>query len=242
MRIGICDDDKGVREKIESYCREYEKINGCSFQYSSYESGEEVLLQAKEGKEDIDLLFLDIEMKGIDGIEVMKQIKNLSFVWRIVFVSSHEESVFDVFSIKTLGFVRKPFSYEDIAKWLQEAYKKYKEKVVVEFNMNGEKKLVAAEDIIYLSGEKNYTTVVTTKERFIVYGNLKAWEEKMRKINIIRVHKSFLVSLMHIKGIKDSISLLNQTDLIPIGRKYKEQCKQLYTNYLFQAMKEGSLF
>ncbi|MBQ2275607.1 MAG: response regulator, partial [Lachnospiraceae bacterium] len=87
MRIGICDDDKGVREKIESYCREYEKINGCSFQYSSYESGEEVLLQAKEGKEDIDLLFLDIEMKGIDGIEVMKQIKNLSFVWRIVFVS-----------------------------------------------------------------------------------------------------------------------------------------------------------
>jgi len=122
IRIGICDDDKMQREVMKQMCEKFFETAGIPFEAVTFTSGEEV---ASYSQHHLLLLFLDIEMEGMDGIALMKYVEKMETVWRIVFVSGHEEAVFDTFGIKTLGFIRKPVVYVQLEKWLNVALQEY---------------------------------------------------------------------------------------------------------------------
>lgn len=116
FNIGICDDMKEEAENIKNLCEEFFMKSEWNSSFILFSDGEEVL---NYDGERIDLLFLDIEMKEKDGIEVLRELEHSKIVWKVVFVSRHQESVFDAFGIKTLGFEKKPVKYEKIEKWLK---------------------------------------------------------------------------------------------------------------------------
>lgn len=104
ITIGICDDEPYWREMLIKSCCVF--LNDCGQKYEivEFSSGEDVLTY--DGHE-ILLLFLDIEMAGISGIDVMDKIRDNSLFWRIVFVSSHDELRWDTLDIKTLTYISK---------------------------------------------------------------------------------------------------------------------------------------
>ena len=112
MRIGICDDKKNEQTQLENLCKQYFEKSGTEYELVKFQSAEEVVDYCKHAKgERIDLLFLDIEMQGMSGIELKDRILKEDAVWRIVFVSHYKEKVFESFGLKTLGFVVKPIGY-----------------------------------------------------------------------------------------------------------------------------------
>lgn len=236
MRIGICDDEPIQVEAIKFACDEYFANSSLIYEYKIFSSGEELL---KYEGELIHLLFLDIEMDRIDGISVMKKLEkyNNICIWRIVFVSSHEEAVWSSFGIKTLGFERKPISSERLSRYIRIALRECENNQTIVFDKFETSSYIKLESLLYLEAEGNYVRVFTDDSDFLVSGNLKKWGMKLNNTTMIRVHKSFLVNMQNIKRIDERIELYGCNLKIPIGRKYKKDITNRYNNFLMKKLK-----
>jgi DNA-binding LytR/AlgR family response regulator len=234
MIIGICDDEKICIDRTLECLEQAKKELGVEFKYITFSSGEELL----KSKEHIDILFLDVEMDGISGIDTMKQLEEKDNVTYIIFASSHSEYVFDSFGFKTMGFICKPIVYEKFLKEIKKLIEKMSNTEPIQVNVDGRDILISPDDIMYVSGERNYVKVVTRQSEYLTYGNMKAWEEKLVNSSVIRVHKSYLVNLKYITKISDVASFVNTADEIPVGRKYKEEARGKYKDYLLKTFRE----
>lgn len=233
--IGICDDEDYFRHQVKMYCESYLDSRYENYEIVIMHSGEEVLQYQGE---QIAILFLDIELKGMDGISVMQELLNKNYIWRIVFISTHEELVWDTFSIKTLGFERKPLQEERIGKYIQTALNELQKDVVIRFKKNDEDAYVKLSELYYVEGNANYIEVHTKSKKHLIAGTIGEWEEKLQGTSVVRIHKSYLVNLEYaqIKGQKAQIDEVAVE--LPIGRKFKNLVREKYDNYIMERMRE----
>ncbi len=223
--IGICDDEEMHRQHIRRLCEEFFAENAYSYQLVEFQSGEEVL--AYRG-EQLHLLFLDVELGETDGIHVLRRLENTDMFWRVVFVTSHEEVVWDSFGIKTLGFAKKPVTYQQIAKWLQTTIRENKEKLVLEYISGAEKGCVALEDVLYLAAEGNYTCVHSLHTQTLINENLKYWQSYTEQMPVVRIHKSYLVNLLQVQKWETGKVILTNGEELAIGRQYAKEAREAY--------------
>ena len=227
--LGICDDEKIHRDNVKSLCEQYFMENPQEHEYVEFCSGEEVL---KYTGEKIHLLFLAVEMGEVDGIQVLNYVQDADWVWRVVFVSSHEEAVWNSFSIKTLEFARKPIEYNQVDKWIGIAIRENKEDVAFEYITPQGKIYKTINEIYYMEAAGNYTYLFEKNEKCIINNNLKSWHEKMENVPIIRVHKKYLVNLLHVKKWETEKVILENDIELPIGRTYYKSAKEAYFNFV----------
>ncbi len=233
--IGICDDEKVYREHIKELCDKYFRECGLEYTCIEFSSGEE-LLQYKE--HNLHLLFLDIELGGTSGVEMLYRLVEMDTVWRVVFVSSHDEMVFETFGIKTLGFERKPAQYEKIAKWLSIAIKENEKNMLYEYSENGKSCYFKLEELYYLEGAGSYTYLYLKTGRSLASERLKCWEERLKTAPVVRIHKSYLVNMLQVESWEnDKVVLTNGVEL-PLGRQYRNKVKEAYKRFLFSMMRE----
>lgn len=240
MVIGICDDEKSARSEVRRLCELYFTQNEVEHTYIEFESGEDVIaycLQANQ--EQIDLLFLDVEMKELDGIRLMERLLKHNVIWRIVFVTGHKDKIFDAFSQKTIGFILKPPTYERVSKKLDIVRKEKQENIEMIFSgCGGEQYHIRLEEIVYLKAAGSYTEIHMyssegeSTECVVVSKKIGELECSMNSYPMLRVHKSFLVNLANVVSIGDMVTLKNVEAKITIGRKYKEQTKAAYAAYI----------
>lgn len=235
ITIGICDDEDFFISQIKFCCESYLENICDTYQFIIMHSGQEVL-QYQGDK--MDLLFLDIELDGVDGISVMQKILYRNNVWRIVFVSSHEELVWDTFSVKTLGFERKPVKEEKIGKYIQCALSELKKDIVIPFKKSDEDTYIKLSEIYYIEGRASYIEVFGKDRNIFVTGKIGDWEEKLKDTTIIRIHKSYLVNLQYARYEGQRIKVSEAEIEIPVGRKYKNMVQEQYTQYAMESMRE----
>ena len=180
-------------------------------------------------------------MGELSGIQVMKELEKRYNVWRIVFVSNHVDAVWDTFGMKTLGFERKPVEKSAINRHIKVAIKEYRNNVTIIFSKTEPSTHIKVEDLLYLAAQGNYINVKTKEKEFLVSGNLKHWEMQLNHIPIIRVHKSYVINLMHIMRIDQEVILNHCSNAIPIGRRYKTEVKTTYEEYLIRRVQERVL-
>ncbi len=240
MIVGICDDEQNARIEVRELCDKYFSQNKESSKFVEFVSGEEVLdYCSKIENEPIDLLFLDIEMKDLDGVRLMEQLVKNRTVRRIVFVTSHKDKVFDAFGQKTIGFILKPPSYERVEKMLSVVRKEKQDNT--EFilkDYQGGECFVLSEEIVYLKAAGSYTEIYTLGSDTdglkcqIVSKRIGELERELAQFPIMRVHKSYLVCLTNVVCVEDEVRVRNTDFGIPIGRKYKDKVKKAYLQYV----------
>lgn len=233
MNIGICDDEKGCREEIQINCEQYAVKNNLQFVYKIFISGEQVIGYNGE----IDILFLDIEMSGINGLRVMELLEGRENIKRIIFVSSHDKYVFDTYGAKTRGFVRKPVFYDEMCKSMNKVICEITENKVYMFETDGVKRYIKLGDIIYLRGMGNYIKLVSLNEEYTVYGNVKYWNGQLKEHSIIRVHKSYLVNLKYVRNWKRNLYIEELDVGIPVGRRFYAEGEKIFQQYLLKRMR-----
>ncbi len=229
ITIGICDDEAIFREQIRNICLQYFEGKNIPFQCLEFASAEEVLAYRGES---LTLLFLDVEMAGITGIELKEEIERTDRVWRIVFVTSHEEVIGQAFGLKTMGFARKPVDAKVAEKWISIAVEEQEANKVFRFTTEKGDLYIRENEILYLESEGNYSYVHTQKEKIFVCESLKKCEEIVANRDCIRIHKSYLVNMQEIKDVSVTQVTMKNGTSIPIGRTYRDEVKTKYHSYL----------
>ena len=232
MKIIICDDEKIFRDKLIEVCETYAKNNDIDLELKQYSSGEELL----ESSESADVLLLDIEMAGINGIEVKEILEENSRISFIIFTSSHTEMVFDTFSKKTLGFVTKPVTYEKLEEKLNKVLKEIKSEFFIEVQDKENIIKVKNNKICYIEADDYCSRIITTDNTYLVRKSLSEWEDELTDKDFIRIHKSYLVNMDFIKAIK-SVVVLDSGEELKIGRTKLKEVKEKYTEFIRKKVK-----
>lgn len=233
--IGICDDEEYFVNQVRLYCENYLENRYNNYQIVAMHSGEEILQYQGE---QIAILFLDIELKGMDGISVMRELVYKDYIWRIVFISTHEELVWDTFSVKTLGFERKPLQEERIGKYIQTALNELKRDTIIQFKKNDEDAYVRLSELYYIEGNANYIEVHTKTKNQLIAGTIGEWEAKLKGTSVIRIHKSYLVNLEYVQIMGQGVQIQEKAVKLPIGRKFKNLVREQYDKYIMERMRD----
>ena len=180
-------------------------------------------------QQSIDVVFLDINLPDITGIDYIKTLINPPCI--IITTAYHEHAV-ESFELDTIcDYLVKPFSFERFLKAINKVKKNIyvdkrastqQEKPSDTLFLNIDKSLhkINMADIIYIESDKNYVTVITEKEKLCYLDSLKNWMLKLPLTDFAQVHKSYIVNCRKIDKISGNLLYLN-TQKIPVGRLYK---------------------
>ncbi|MDD3239059.1 MAG: LytTR family DNA-binding domain-containing protein [Lachnospira sp.] len=239
MIIGICDDVCGERETLHKLCEKYFQKVDVKHEYKMFSSGEEILeFCEKQDSVRLDLLFLDVEMGGISGIDVKNAVLNQKKVWRIVYVSSHTESMMDAYGIKTIGFIPKPVTDERIEKMMTIMMDDLKKDITFQISgPHGEMMEIKLEDILFFRADGSYTEIYTykslrTNQRYVLSTKkLGVIEKELEEYEFFRVHKSYLINLMNTINVGTTVAFQYCGESVPVGRKYKEEARRSFLEF-----------
>lgn len=243
MTFAICDDNTSYSEML------FQKINSC-FQKTNgsvlpshivlppYKTGNKLLESMKE--QQIDVVFLDIDMPEIDGFDLAKIINERFSNSMIVFVSAHEDYVFDSFDYSPTYFLRKTKTDEELENLLLKIISKLDENnLKITISTHGKDEVVFQKDIEYVESSGNYTSFHLISNRTIqCRGALRSFEKDLSCISFIKVHPAFYVNKEHIKFVDYNnlcLTTINDHKII-ISRRRLMQFKKEFL--LFTRKKE----
>lgn len=232
MVIGICDDNREDAIRIQQEVCKCLKLFGEEKTITMISEDGRKLLENCRTKM-VNLIFLDLEMPECNGFELAEQIYDFNPAIKIIFVSNHENMVFDSYEYAPLWFVRKSFMERDMLKAVQK-YLKTESKVQI-WCKDGEKSKdiwFCINEVLYIEC-RGHTLFIYTKneECHKIYGSLKSLEEKLLVYGFIRIHKNFLVNARCVKEIGNrTVCLLDGMEL-DIGKNRRKQIKQQLENY-----------
>lgn len=178
-----------------------------------------------------DLVFLDIEMPGMTGIELMKLLPPKTLV---VFTTSNKQYAAEAFELNVVDYLVKPVTLPRLVQALEKAreilarndseVKKVEDDYLFIRDNNALKK-IRIEDILWIEAMGDYIKIHTPDRWHIVHTTLKAVEEKIRSDKLMRVHRSYIISLDKIDSIEDGALNINNTP-IPLADSYRRQLMQ----------------
>ncbi len=186
-------------------------------------------------KEKIELIFLDIQMPGLNGLQFLQSLVNPPMV---IFVTAYKQYAFDAFDLNVVDYLLKPVSFERFLKACNKANELYQLQhndtfkelkpdyffTYVEYNLVK----VSIPDILYIEGMKDYIKIFLTSSTrpVITKMSMKAIEEKLAPYRFIRTHKSYIVSGDKITAIKRDLIVIGNTEL-PLSENYKANVEKL---------------
>lgn len=227
--VYICDDEKEILLQLKNRIHnELEKLD-LQAEYLLVQDSRE--LMERLGKENIDLLFLDIDMPYYNGMEIAKYVSEEKPETILVFVTSHDALVYKTFAYKPFAFIRKTRMDEDMKDFSSRIAKALEqEKRELLLSKGTEIYRIKIHDIIYIESEGNYVNIVTENDTIKFRETMTNMEKKLETQGFIRCHKGYLVNAeyitrysgncLKIKGTKDGEQEL------PVGRSYEKDVKK----------------
>lgn len=234
--LAIVDDDAKDRKMVFEKLADVFKTRQRTVRISSFPNAESYLIALNAG-DTFDLTFLDIEMPGMDGITMAKEMRTAGRKNRIVYVSNREDLVFDSLETKPFGFVRKSHFERDSDKVIDSFLETIKEegKSVFLLVSEGRQINLSLGEIIYVEskGKKQYFHVLHQKESLPTSRTMKDIKGELEDKGFLECYKGILVNFLAIKVIgEDSIQLKNGS-ILPLARRKANDFRKEYM-YLMQ--------
>jgi len=172
----------------------------------------------------IHLLFLDIQMPVINGLQLIRSLKNPPAV---IFTTAYAEYAAESYDLDAIDYLVKPFGFErfqrSIRKFLNDSSSDTLEKgKFLLVKKDGKLSKVFCRDILYIESRKDYVTLYTANHSYIRHMTMKSIEELLAEEQFKRVHRSFIVATEAVTGIYNNALEINKKT-IPIGDKYKKE-------------------
>ncbi|MCF8236646.1 MAG: LytTR family DNA-binding domain-containing protein [Saprospiraceae bacterium] len=229
IRTLIIDDEPLAREILESHAAQIPDLEVLASCANALEANE--IVQSEE----VDLVFLDIQMPQISGLDWLKSLRNPPLV---IFSTAFSEYAVEGFELNAVDYLLKPIAFDRFLKAVNKAKDQLKsrkpEGLSSEHYMfvKADKKLVKVsfEDIVYIEGLKDYVIIRLEQDRVITLQTMKSLEEKLPSTLFKRIHRSYIVNIQKIQALDGSmieVILKNQTKLLPIGKNYREEVLEI---------------
>ncbi|MGB3619245.1 MAG: LytTR family DNA-binding domain-containing protein [Catalinimonas sp.] len=214
----IVDDDESVRFLLKHYVGRNAALN----LKASFDGGEEGLKYLF--KQPVDLLFLDVEMPGMTGIELLRRLPEKPDT---ILITAHEGFAVDAFDLRVTDYLVKPVDYERFERAVKRSLEN------IDRRRNGQpdpnelfvkvnSKMVRLEldKLLYVEALSDYVILVTPEHKHIIYSTMKAIDSKLTGERFMRIHRSYIVNLRKIEAVEDN-SIVIQGKHLPISKTYQ---------------------
>lgn len=221
VNIVICENDKNDQEFVKAKVIEILDDLNIEYEIKVYNSGDDLL----EGYDKYtDIILLDIQMDGLDGMETARKIREFDDNVEIIFITSFVEYALEGYEVNAYRYLLKPVKDENLMTSLINCLNDrnfVKRSIVIK---EGDTRIkISLKDIMYIEVQGNDITVHTLKDTYRTKGTMSNFETEINSNMFVRCHKSYLVNLEYIKSIKRYTSILVNDEEVPLSRnKYKE--------------------
>lgn len=229
VRIAICDDERALRDMLGNAIDAYEKLpeNMVVEKYSDGQS----LINAHEN-EHFDIIFLDIEMGNISGMEAGEKIRSFDRKVLIILVTNHIQYMQQSFKLEVFDYITKPYENADVHNVLARALQKYHDqhdKVVITWKDETHK--IEVGDIVYIEVENRALRVVTLNNVYKCNEKLDTYDKKLSQYGFFRCHNSILVNMEYIVDIMDKLIITEQGYELDMSFRKKKACLRAFNEF-----------
>lgn len=221
MRTLIVDDDELSRIVIENLVEQHPSLTLAGTCVNALEA-----VKALRDVE-VDLIFLDIEMPDMSGLDL---VRSLASPPQVVIISGKEEYALDAFDIDVTDYLLKPVTHARFLKAVERAMRRRGVDTSLPTATPDDRVFIKADGklvqldlatVLWIEAQADYMLIHTASERYLIHGTMKAMEEKLPAADFVRIHRSYIVRIDQIKDIQDQ-SLVISRKVLPIGASYRE--------------------
>lgn len=221
LRIAICDDETSARDALRIQLEQIliEESEEIIYEFSS---GNNAASWLEKHPGEIDLLFLDVEMKGLNGMETAEKIRTYNNSLLIVFVTGYSDYVFDGYRVGALDYIMKPVSAQKLQDLIHRVRVKLDSETAQTFTIktiDGTWRFRLC-DILYFYSDKRKVTLVTANGEYPFYAKLDDIATQLASC-FVRIHQRYLINPMSVDYLHGDFVTLGNTKL-PCSRRYKE--------------------
>ncbi|MDD6302100.1 MAG: LytTR family DNA-binding domain-containing protein [Bacillales bacterium] len=230
MKVAIVEDNIEYTETLKKYLLRFENENKLNIAIYTFTNGEQFI---NEFKSDYDIIFMDIEMPIMDGIESSTKIREIDSECVIIFVSNFTKYAIKGYSVNALDYLTKPLAYDIFKNTMSKAILKVqsKQNKAIVLQSGAETYRIDINDIIYIEVYKHRVFFHTTKDDFDIRSSLQEVEKQLPSNQFIRCNSGYIINLKYVSGIqKDSIIVFNKE--LPISRSRKKEVLEILTRYI----------
>ena len=233
IRCAIVDDEFLARQYLSDYVSKIPFLE----LVGDFNSPLKVIDLIKKGK--IDLLFLDIQMPDITGLDFLRTLDKQPLV---IFTTAYKEYALEGYEFNVTDYLLKPFSFERFLKAVNKVSEALENKTSYPETEQPSPKLyddyltiradrkhykINYDNLIYIEGQKAYVTFHTSNKKITALASLKELEEKLPEKKFIRIHKSYIVSIKHIDSLEGNLIEINKNQL-PVGKSYRKAIEKVF--------------
>lgn len=228
MKIAICDDEVIIVNQIEHILTEYKRAKSKNLKIDKYCNAESLYQCLREHK--YDLIYLDIELNKMSGVELGQKIREElnDYITKIVFISSKDGYERQMLDVQPLGFISKPLTADDIIKMMHRVEKSLSQlKKLKTFAYTKKKTIyqIPISDIIYFESLDHNIKIVTLTGNDEYYDTLKNVVSMLAEENFIHIHRSYYINYENIKrAYYDSVTMINNDNLM-ISRSKRQEVR-----------------
>ncbi len=229
-RVAVVEDEKEYREQIVSYINRYGLEHQVSFDITQYEDGEDIVL---EDKLTFDVIFFDIEMARLNGMDAAKEIRKKDDKVAIVFITNMASYAIEGYAVNALDYVLKPIEFDSFAFRMERTLERVIKQETVEIliqTANGVKKMDSA-NVYYIEIENRMLHFFTTEGEFIQRGTMQSMETLLKDYHFVKCNHWYLVNLKYVSEIVgNTVQVANSR--LEISRRNKVTFLREVTEYI----------
>ena len=174
-----------------------------------------------------DLIFLDVEMPGISGLEMMDRLGEIP---QVILTTSKTEYAYDAFQYNVTDYIRKPFTYTRFLESIQKVKARKEEEATdishMFIKVDGKLVRLNSDDILYIESMGDYVRFTTQDRKYVTHNTIKNIESRMDASRFMKVHRSYIVNLSQVEGLhEDELSIRGER--IPVSKAHKARIRTL---------------
>ncbi len=233
INIVVCDDEKCMSNKIKKLAEDFFRKKKTDISIVEYSSGEELL----KSNERIDILFLDIGMQGMDGIETGRMLRAHGYNGFLVFITVLKEMVFQSFEVQPFDYLVKPVQEEHFEKTMERLFHSIQdrlspEKVNLLVQKGCESNIISFQDIICCEIiDRKVYLYLASGEIIDYYERIENLEKKLDG-RFFRCHRSYLINLNHLKSYRNNTAYMADGKEIPVSRLRSKEFSKVILQYM----------
>lgn len=228
IKVGIIENEDICATHLVNLLKQWSSLRQCEVLYNVYLSGEDILSKPEI---DYNILFIDIQLSNINGVETAKQIRKNKYTGAIVFITAYNEYVFEGYEVRALNYILKPITVDKLFSCMDTILKSVQSENYILRNRDIVE-IIPYNQIIYILSAKHHMELVTlniTYRHWISIKNIM----KILPIQFIQCHRTVIINISHIKRLQGHSAIMSNDVCLPISNTFIENVRDQFEKSIF---------
>lgn len=228
IKIGILENDKIYADSLIKLLNQWAAENSSAISIEVYSKGEDLL---NRNISDYNILFIDIHLDGINGVEVAQILRQKNYYGEIVFLTAYSEYVFDGYEVQALNYILKPISYERLQKCMDIVMKSIQNNHYT-FRNRDIVEQIPFNDILYIASSRHHMEIITAQK---ISRHLISIKDILKQLPspFIQCHRTLIINIDHVQKLEGTNVIMSNKVSLPVSTTYLEQVRKKLESLVF---------